>query len=455
MYYRPEEEVPTKVMFEPQPKQEEFIKQIFRPDLMFIAYGGAAGGGKTFSSLATLILFCRLYSGSRWCVIRKSLTEIKLNTIPSFFKVCPNNFVETYNKSEHIVYFKNKSSILFKGENLDSDPELQWMDGLEVNGFLLEQAEELSYKTFDKCKLRAGRHIIESRPPIKILLTLNPAQAWTKTIIYLPYKEGKLKPPYAYIPARMEDNRELPKEYVENMQYLDEHTRRRFVDGDWDAIQRTGQECFHSFKYDTHVKPLSFDPGINVHLTFDFNVVPYMTLLCCQLVMIESRWKLRFYREYCLSNPFNSTKSVCQAFERDHQDFNQRVFYYGDYSGKSRNTLGVDDVIHQYSVVEKILQKWLTNNSDRVNPNPSVIRRIRFICAILEGKLPIDIEIDPSCERLIEDLSYVLQGPDGGKHKKRVTDPETKVSYEKLGHTSDALEYLVCSAFFEQFDRYK
>jgi hypothetical protein len=452
MYYRPEEEVPTKVMFEPQPKQEEFIEHVFRKDLMFIAYGGAAGGGKTFSSLAILILFCRLYPGSRWCVLRKSLTEIKMNTIPSFFKVCPTNFIENYNKSEQIVYFKNKSCILFKGENRDSDPELQWMDGLEVNGFLLEQAEELSYKTFDKCKLRAGRHIIESRPPIKILLTLNPAQAWTKLEIYLPYKEGKLKPPYAYIPALMPDNQKLPKEYVDNMQYLDEHTRRRFVDGDWDAIQKTGAECFHSFKYDIHVKPLAFDPNINVHLTFDFNTVPYMTLECCQLIMIEGRWKLRFYREYCLRNPFNSTKSVCQAWAKDHENFNQRVFYYGDYSGKSNR---VDDDIHRYDIVESVLRKWLTNNSDRVQPNPSVIRRIRFMNAILEGKLPIDIEVDPSCERLIEDLSYVLQGPDGGKHKKRVKDSDTGVTYEERGHTSDAAEYLVCSAFSEAFDRYK
>lgn len=305
-----------KPLFKPQPKQEYFIEQVFRKDLVFIAYGGAAGGGKTFSSLATLILFCKLYPKSRWCVIRKSLTEIKLNTIPSFFKVCPTKFVEQYNKSEHIVFFKNGSSILFKGENLDSDPELQWMDGLEVNGFLLEQAEELSYKTFDKCKLRAGRHIIDSKPPIKIILTLNPAQAWTKSIIYAPWKIGQLKPPYAYIPAKMTDNPALPKEYVDNMQYLDEFTKRRFVDGDWEAVNKTGSECFHSFDFGVHVKPVTFNPDINIHLTFDFNVVPYMTLLCAQISLEDGRWKIRFYKEYCLSNPFNNTRAVCQAFKK-------------------------------------------------------------------------------------------------------------------------------------------
>ena len=58
-------------------------------------------------------------------------------------------------------------------------------------------------------------------------------------------------------------------------------------------------------------------------------------------------------------------------------------------------------------------------------------------------------------ERLIEDLSQVSQGPDGGKHKKRETDPTTKVSYEKHGHTSDAGEYLLCSAFSDQFELHK
>ena len=36
-----------------------------------------------------------------------------------------------------------------------------------------------------------------------------------------------------------------------------------------------------------------------------------------------------------------------------------------------------------------------------------------------------------------------------GNHK------ETKVSYEKYGHPTDALEYLICSAFASDFERFK
>lgn len=444
------------VLFQPHPKQEYFIEQVFNPAYKFIAYGGAAGGGKTFSSLGTLILLCKLYPKSRWCVLRKSNTEIDLNTMPSFWKVCPKNFVKKATQKPHEVIFKNESSIIFRGENLDQDPDLQWMDGLEVNGFLLEQAEELSYKTFDKCKLRAGRHIVPSNPPIKILLTLNPAQMWTKTVIYEPYTKGELKPPYIYIPAKMPDNPSLPQDYIDGMKDLDEYTRRRFVDGDWDAVKKTGQECFHSFDYSKHVKEVYFDPDINIHITYDFNVVPYMTLLCAQIVMgDDDRWKVRFYQEFCLGNPKNSTLGVTTSFKDTLTDYYGRVFFYGDYSGKNRNTLGMEDIISNYSIVEQQLAPWIDNASDRVIPNQSVNKRIRFINAIFEGRLPIDIEISPSCEKLIADISYILQSADGSKYKQKIKDPATKVSYEKWGHPSDAMEYLITSAFRNLFDSFK
>ena len=136
-----------KILFQPTDKQEYFLNKVFNPEYSFLAYGGAAGGGKTFVSIGIIIMLCRFYPKSRWCVIRKSLSEIKLNTLPSFWKICPTNFVTQWNKSEFTCLFRNGSQIIFKGENISDDPELQWMDGLEVNGFLLEQAEELSQKT--------------------------------------------------------------------------------------------------------------------------------------------------------------------------------------------------------------------------------------------------------------------------------------------------------------------
>ena len=42
------------------------------------------------------------------------------------------------------------------------------------------------------------------------------------------------------------------------------------------------------------------------------------------------------------------------------------------------------------------------------------------------------------------DFEFLKQAPDGGKFKEKETDPSTGKQYEKIGHTSDTLEYFIC-----------
>ncbi|WP_323162251.1 hypothetical protein, partial [Pseudomonas fluorescens] len=90
------------------------------------------------------------------CLVRSTLQTLKLNTIPSFVKICPTNFVKKYNQDTQTVTFQNYSQIIFLGENYADDKELNRFKGLEVNGFLLEEINELQQKTFYKCIERAG-----------------------------------------------------------------------------------------------------------------------------------------------------------------------------------------------------------------------------------------------------------------------------------------------------------
>ena len=55
----------------------------------------------------------------------------------------------------------------------------------------------------------------------------------------------------------------------------------------------------------------------------------------------------------------------------------------------------------------------------------------------------VELLIDKSCIHLVEDLEWVKLGSKG-KKKKRVKDRDTGVSFEKYGHASDALDYLLC-----------
>ena len=133
----------TQVIFEPYPKQLEFLEAVFSGKYSFLCYGGAMGGGKTYVCLMALILLCKAFPKSKWCVIRESVPTLKRTSIESFKKLVPSNFVQSYNQKDQKWTFKNGSEIFFMAEDFSNDKELDRFKGLEVNGFLLEQIEEL------------------------------------------------------------------------------------------------------------------------------------------------------------------------------------------------------------------------------------------------------------------------------------------------------------------------
>lgn len=407
-----------KILFQPTEKQEYFLKKVFDPQYSFLAYGGAAGGGKTFVSLGMLIMFCRFYPKSRWGVIRKSLSEIKLNTLPSFWKICPTNFITQWNKSEFTCLFKNGSQIIFKGENIDVDPELQWMDGLEVNGFLLEQAEELSQKTFDKCKLRAGRNVIDPMPPIKILMTLNPSQSWPREMIYKPYTEEKLLPPYCYVPAYISDNPYLPEQYVAGLKYLDSITYRRFVEGDWSAFA-VNNPFAYAFDAVKHLGRPAFDPTKPLQLSFDFNVDP-LTCISGQGMNILSEFRLKNSDIY----------EMCDRIKATYP--NALFIITGDATGRARSALAKGN-INYYLVIKQRL-----NLSDGQMKQPSSNpahsdARVILNSIMQNGNLLINSE---ACPFLVTDLQSVEVDDKG-----EIDDSKDKYK----GHLLDCLIYYLCT----------
>ena len=134
------------IAFEPHQKQFEFMEAVFSFRYECLLFGGAAGGGKSFVSLATLIALARVFPHSKSHVIRESLPSLKRTTIPTFFKLCPKNFIQSYHQTDHIVTFTNGSTLEFFPENYNMDKNLTRFDGLETNFFLLEESQELQKK---------------------------------------------------------------------------------------------------------------------------------------------------------------------------------------------------------------------------------------------------------------------------------------------------------------------
>lgn len=233
---------------------------------------------------------------------------------------------------------------------------------------------------------------------------------------------------------------------------------------------KTGGEYYPTFRRDQHVKSVPFMPGVGVLTTWDFNVVPFMTLICAQLEFVtrylseagEKHYqpqpgdkaiqvmRIRIYREYCLVSPENTTDACCEHFIADHE-YGIDLDYYGDASGRNRIP-GLGSLTN-YSIIEDKLYRFIHNDSMKVKgTNISPLKRRDLLNKILGGKIPyIELEVDEACEQTIEDFEHVKLGP-LGKVKEKVKDEATGAQYEKRGHPTDAVEYLVCELARDYID---
>lgn len=419
------------VIFQPEPKQRTFMEAVFSGMYRFLFYGGAAGGGKTYVGLAILIILCKVFPGSKWMVLRKDFAKLKSNTIPSFHKVCPRRFLLKF--VDGIAHMRNGSQIIFKGENFALDKDITWMDGLEVNGFLLEEVQELQEKTFNKAKLRAGRNIIKPMPPILIICTGNPSQNWSKDTFVTPAIENRLEPPYYFLQALMDDNSYLSEDYKQGLDTLDSKTHKRYVKGDWSVID-VDMPFMYDFVRTKHVKSLG-KPSISkpLYLSFDFNLDP---ITCVVFQFVKGRY-IHFFKEYRL--PTSNTYNLCKAIAKDHPNYYFVVT--GDASGANGNTM-VHTNINNYTIIMEELR--LKPEQMRVldsNPN---IKDNRVLCNSILMNHP-DVAFDISMKFTIDDMELVEVNGYGDIDK-------TKDKHKT--HLLDCVRYAFNTHFFD-FVKYK
>lgn len=444
------------VLFEPFPKQIEFMSACLSGQFDFVMYGGSIRGGKTFAGIGLLLILCKAFPGSRWAIVRTDLQTLKRNTIPSFWKVVPKKFVKQYKQDEQTVTFHNGSQILFFGENFNDDKELNRWKGLEVNGFLLEEINELKEKTFYKAIERAGSHIIpgtSKQPPPLIASTCNPARNWIKKLIYDKWKTGELNPRWKYIPAKIFDNPFISDDYLRSLQNMPAFEYDVFVNGNWDIELKSGGEFYKSFDLDANTGSFKYDPDQSLHISFDENVNPYITAVVWQIHGTEKR-DLRMIAEYCLETPNNTVRKLCEAIARDYRHHKSGLFIYGDATSRKADTK-LEKGHNFFTLIRDYLSDF--NPVLRVPmSNPSVVMRGNFINQIFEkGFDGITISIDKSCERTVADFNNVKEDTDGTKKKEREKNIATGVTFEKYGHTSDACDYFICEVVKSSFITYQ
>lgn len=266
------------------------------------------------------------------------------------------------------------------------------------------------------------------------------------------YFVKKLPNKLCVISSTYHNQRNLPSNYIDNkrLDWSNEKFNSLIYANPFTA---TGAEYYSSFNRIKHVGKFQYNPNIPIHITFDFNYVPYNSATIWQIEQKENIYHVNCIDEVILKNPRNSDQDMCETFLARYQHKHKSsLFIYGDATGKAGSTINKEIKSH-ISALEKYLRPMMSNTSKRIPlSNPTNDSRREFMNRIFENKLPIRIGIDESCKTLIDDFVYTKQDQiNGGKDKHIVVDPETKERYQKYGHTGDGAEYMLCECFKSYF----
>lgn len=260
-------------------------KQFLEADNKNIAFGGARGGGKSWSVRVKAALLCLNYAGIKVMIIRKTYPELQENHIVPMCEMLhcydenKKNRIARYNDSRKHITFPNRSRILFR--YCDNEKDAERFQGTEVDVLFIDEATQQSEMKFKK--LSACVRGVNAFPK-RIYLTCNPGgegHAWVKRLfIDKKYENNERPEDYTFIQSLVTDNKALMEsnpDYIKQLEALPPKLRDAWLYGDWNVYE--GQ-FFEEFKDDpdhyedrqfTHViKPFDIPDGWKIYRSFDW-----------------------------------------------------------------------------------------------------------------------------------------------------------------------------------------
>lgn len=296
------------------PKQIAFM----RSDADEILYGGAAGGGKTFSQLIDALCYAIKYPRSQQIIFRRTYLEIETSLVVQSRKHYPPPKFAKYNQSKHIWTLRNGSTIQFGYLSRYSDCHKYQSAEFDVIRF-----DELTHFTEETYNYMLTRLRGSTPYPRSMRSSSNPGNighAWVKERFIDPAPPGVVhermtdngRRRLVFIPARVQDNYALMKNdpgYLANLEEQPEILKRQLLYGDWSAAE--GQ-AFREFSENVHVidpqeipkswaRYRAIDYGLDCYACLWFAVSPegevwvYKEIAESDLIISEAARKTREY----------------------------------------------------------------------------------------------------------------------------------------------------------------
>ncbi len=217
--------------------------------------------------------------------------------------------------------------------------------------------------------------------------------------------------------------------------------------GEWGKVAKGG-EYYNTFMPEKTVQKCEYNPNLPLHISFDFNYVPYNPAGVFQVEIKDNKYIVRMIHEQALTAPGNSVEHVCDALIKKYEGHKKGFILYGDATGKT----GTISNKEQLSYIDTIKKKFRGQIFRFPLSNPLNNLRRDFMNKLLNGEIPqIEFLIDPSCRLTIDDFLYTKEDINGGKNKHVVKEGDR--TFQKYGHFGDLSEYFLCEAFKSYFSK--
>lgn len=217
----------------PSEKQKLFLKA----NTKHVAFGGARGGGKSWSVRTKAKLLCLRYAGIKILIVRRTYAELINNHIN--FLRAELNGIARYNKTEKVFTFSNGSTIKFGYCATDGD--LDQYQGAEYDVIFLDEATQLMEMWIKK--ITACVRGVNAFPK-RIYYTMNPGGAShgyiKRLFIDRQFEDGECPEDYTFIQSLVTDNKVLmasQPDYIRQLEALPPKLREAWLYGRWDIFE--------------------------------------------------------------------------------------------------------------------------------------------------------------------------------------------------------------------------
>lgn len=273
--------------------------EYFTATAKYICYGGARGGGKSWSTQRKSILLAMNYPGIKILVIRREYSDMENSIIDPILGILPPD-IHSYNKTEHRITFVNGSVIKFGNMPGYGAAVMGRYQGQEHDVVFMEEATQ-----FLETEFRGLAAIIRGTNdfPKRMYLTCNPGgvgHRWVKRLfVDRKFQKGEDPDDYVFIRATVRDNKDLMQsnpDYIKQLELLPEDIRDAHLNGNWDALSGV---YFEEFMDGIHTcKPFPIKPHWKRYRAMDYG----LDMFFCIWVAVDEEDRCYVYRAFEQSN---------------------------------------------------------------------------------------------------------------------------------------------------------